>query len=223
MGWWNDRVVPRLADHALKGHEVGAIRGRVCARPPRPGPRGRVRQRPQRSLVPAARSPQVDAVEPSELAWEMSAERRLRSTVPVGSRRAGTPSGSSSPTRPGTAALVTFTLCTIPDAAAALARYAGSSNPAARCTSSSTASPTTRRSRPGSIASSRSSAGWPVGATSPATRRCMIEEAGLAVVEVEQVRPARGAPRPWTAGVLRPRGARLTGADVTDGGDGAAR
>ena len=31
MGWWNDRVVPRVVDEALQGHEVGELRDRVCA------------------------------------------------------------------------------------------------------------------------------------------------------------------------------------------------
>ena len=118
MGWWNDRVVRASSTTPSRVTRSGASRPRL-RRPARPGARGRLRQRAQRPLVPGGVT-QVDAVEPSELAWERSAERRrLRTTVPVG--RVGRDAERiESPTRTWDAALVTFTLCTIPDAAAAL-------------------------------------------------------------------------------------------------------
>ena len=119
MGWWNDRVVPRVADNTLKGHEVGEIRGRVC-----PGLHGRVLEVGFGSGLNVRWYPggvtQVDAVEPSELAWELSAERRLPVDRAGGSRRPGRPTDRVRRRHLGLA-LVTFTLCTIPDAAAALA------------------------------------------------------------------------------------------------------
>jgi len=62
----------------------------------------------------------VDAVEPSDLAWEMSADRRARSGVPV--ERVGL-DGERLDAADASydAALSTFTLCTIPDVASALA------------------------------------------------------------------------------------------------------
>jgi len=62
----------------------------------------------------------VDAVEPSDLAWEMSADRRARSGLPV--ERVGL-DGERLDAADASydAALSTFTLCTIPDVEAALA------------------------------------------------------------------------------------------------------
>src|SRR4051812_32982502 len=62
----------------------------------------------------------VDAVEPSDLGWELSRKRRERSSVPIA--RIGL-DGQRIDAADQTydAVLSTFTLCTIPDAAAALA------------------------------------------------------------------------------------------------------
>jgi SAM-dependent methyltransferase len=62
----------------------------------------------------------VDAVEPSDLAWALSAERRSRSPVPV--ERVGL-DGQRLEAEDATydAALSTFSLCTIPDVETALA------------------------------------------------------------------------------------------------------
>ena len=118
MGWWIVRVVPRIADRTLRGHEVGEIRGRVCE-----GLHGRVLEIGFGSGLNVRWYPpavtQVDAVEPSELAWELSAERRLRSTAPVG--RVGRDAQRIEfADATWDSALITFTLCTIPDAVAAL-------------------------------------------------------------------------------------------------------
>ena len=118
MGWWTDQVVPRVTDLSLRGHEVGELRGRACE-----GLHGRVLEIGFGSGLNARWYPstvsQVDAVEPSEVAWKMSADRRLRSAAPVG--RIGIDGqhlniGDAS----FDGALVTFTLCTIPDVEAAL-------------------------------------------------------------------------------------------------------
>lgn len=118
-GLWTERVVPHLVDVSLRNHEVGELRDRVC-----PGLRGRVLEIGFGSGLNVRSYPAevsaVSAVEPSDVGWEMSARRRERSDVPV--RRSGldgqrlTEADASHDS-----ALVTFSLCTIPDPAAALA------------------------------------------------------------------------------------------------------
>jgi len=116
---WSDRVVPRLADRALSTGPVMRLRARVVV-----GLRGRVLEVGFGSglnvaLYPAAVT-EVDAVEPSDVGWELSAGRRVRATAPV--RRVGL-DGQRLEADDATydAVLSTFTLCTIPDAALALA------------------------------------------------------------------------------------------------------
>jgi SAM-dependent methyltransferase len=117
--WWDERVVPRLADRALRGHEVGDERRVACA--PLTGHvleigfGGGLNLRWMPPRVTA-----VDAVEPSDLAWEISGRRRERSPLVVS--RTGR-DGELVPAEDGTydSVLTTFTLCTVPDDAAALA------------------------------------------------------------------------------------------------------
>jgi len=118
MGWWNDRVVPRVVDKALKGKETGALRDRVCV-----GLHGRVLEvgfgggLNIRSYPPEVTA--VDAVEPSELGWELSERRRARTALPI--ERVGLDGerlDADDATYDG--ALVTFSLCTIPDPLLAL-------------------------------------------------------------------------------------------------------
>ncbi|MDN4175134.1 class I SAM-dependent methyltransferase [Nocardioides sp. SOB77] len=118
MGLWSDRVVPRLVDRALSTPEVGALRRTACS-----GLAGRVLEIGFGSglnlpHLPAAVT-RLDVVEPSEAAWRMSAARRATALVPV--RRVGL-DGQVLDAADGSydAVLSTFTLCTIPDVAAAL-------------------------------------------------------------------------------------------------------
>ena len=118
MGWWEERVVPGLVDRALKGREIGELRAEACA-----GLGGTVLELGfggglnLRHLPAAVTS--VDAVEPSDRGWALSQRRRERYDVPV--RRVGL---DGQRLGAGDAAydhvLCTFTLCTIPDPAAAL-------------------------------------------------------------------------------------------------------
>lgn len=119
MGLWEERVVPRLVDRSLRTPEIGELREAVCA-----GLRGEVLELGYGSglnarFYPAAVST-VSAVEPSDLAWRLSERRREASRVPVvrvgldGQRLAADDASYD-------AVLSTFTLCTIPDAARALA------------------------------------------------------------------------------------------------------
>lgn len=119
MGWWESHVVPRLVDLSCSQRPIMELRAEVCR-----GQTGRVLEIGFGSgLNLGVLPPEVtalDAVEPSDLAWTRSADRRSQSVVPVErigldgqTIEAGDASYDS--------ALVTFTLCTIPDAARALA------------------------------------------------------------------------------------------------------
>src|SRR4051794_2052339 len=118
MGWWTERVVPRLVDRSLSTQDVMELRREVCA-----DLTGRVLEIGFGSglnigLYPAAVTA-VDAVEPADLAWELSAPRRSRADVPV--ERVGL-DGAHLAAEDATydAVLSTFTLCTIPDVGTAL-------------------------------------------------------------------------------------------------------
>lgn len=115
---WDERVVPRLADLSLRGHDVGDLRGRVCE-----GLAGDVLEvgfgsgLNVRWYPPTVAS--VTAIEPSDVGWAMSQRRRERSQVPV--RRGGVDGQAIDvPTDSHDGALLTFSLCTIPDAMRAL-------------------------------------------------------------------------------------------------------
>lgn len=119
MAFWTDRVVPRIVDRACSTADVMELRKLAVA-----GLRGRVLEIGFGSGLNAALYPaeveRVDAVEPSDLGWELSAERRSRARVPVertgldGQRLAAGDDEYD-------AVLSTFTLCTIPDVEQALA------------------------------------------------------------------------------------------------------
>jgi SAM-dependent methyltransferase len=118
MSLWDERVVPRMVDAALKGREVGELRGRVCG-----DLHGRVLEvgfgsgLNVRWYPPSVTS--VSAVEPSDLGWEMSRRRRALADLPIvrsgldGQRLTEDDASHD-------CVLVTFTLCSIPDASAAL-------------------------------------------------------------------------------------------------------
>lgn len=115
---WDERVVPRLVDASLRGHEIGELRGDVCS-----GLAGRVLEigfgsgLNIRWYPPAVTS--ISAVEPSDAGWRLSAKRRARCGVPL--ERVGLDGQHLPlPDESHDAALVTFSLCTIPDPALAL-------------------------------------------------------------------------------------------------------
>ncbi|GAB3255707.1 class I SAM-dependent methyltransferase [Nocardioides dilutus] len=119
MGWWEAHVVPRLVDLTCSQPPIMELRREVCE-----GLSGRVIEVGFGSglnlgvLPPEVTS--LDAVEPSDLAWKRSAGRRADSKVPV--ERVGL-AGEDLAVGDAAydAALVTFSLCTIPDPARALA------------------------------------------------------------------------------------------------------
>ncbi|MFD7842564.1 class I SAM-dependent methyltransferase [Nocardia sp. NPDC059764] len=119
MGFYEDRVVPRLVDLCCGAKNMNGERKRVCA-----GLQGRVVEIGFGSGRNVPFYPEtvksVSAVEPADLGWRMAAGRVAASTIPV--ERAGL-DGQALPFADNSfdSALSTWTLCTIPDVEAALA------------------------------------------------------------------------------------------------------
>ena len=118
MGFWSERILPRLVDRALSTDEINARRRLACQ-----GLHGRVLELGFGSGLNLQYYPEavteVLAVEPSNLAWQLAQPRVQRLTAPV--RRAGLDGAQLDVAdRSVDAALSTYTLCTIPDVHAAL-------------------------------------------------------------------------------------------------------
>ena len=118
MGFYGEQVVPRIINKACGTKTAEPLRRRVCA-----GLAGEVVEIGFGSghnvaFYPAAVT-RVTAVEPSDVAWKLAAERVRAATVPV--HRSGL-DGQSLPFADDSydAALSTWTLCTIPDVGGAL-------------------------------------------------------------------------------------------------------
>ncbi|NUL03464.1 methyltransferase domain-containing protein [Streptomyces lunaelactis] len=118
MGFYAERVLPRIISAACGVRRVQPLRRRVCA-----GLTGDVVEIGFGTgynvpFYPAAVTG-VTAIEPSDLGWRLAGERVRAASVPV--RRAGL-DGQSLPFEDDSfdTALSTWTLCTIPDAGAAL-------------------------------------------------------------------------------------------------------
>ena len=118
MGLYEKQVLPRILNVACGTKTVEPLRRRVCE-----GLAGNVVEIGFGSglnlpFFPAAVT-QVAAVEPADLGWKLAGPRLKASSVPV--QRSGL-DGQSLPLADDSydAALSTWTLCTIPDAAAAL-------------------------------------------------------------------------------------------------------
>jgi len=119
MGLYSDRVLPRILNRTCGSASLEPLRRRVCN-----GLAGVVVELGFGSghnipFYPPAVT-RVDAVEPSGVSWRLAGERLLATDVVV--RRSGL-DGQSLPFENDSydAALSTWTLCTIPDPAAALA------------------------------------------------------------------------------------------------------
>lgn len=119
MAWWRERVLPHLIDRLLSTAEVDELRDRVCA-----GLAGDVLEvgfGSGRNLphYPAGVSG-VWVVEPSDLAWRLAQPRIASAAFAV--TRAGLDGARLNlPDHRYDAVLSTFTMCTIPDLASALA------------------------------------------------------------------------------------------------------
>lgn len=119
MGIWATQVTPRLVAAGGEDEKVRDLRARACE-----GLHGEVVELGFGSghnvgLYPAAVM-RIVAVEPSDVAWELGAAKRARSPIPI---VRGDLDGQwlSLPDASADAVLSTFTLCTIPDVARALA------------------------------------------------------------------------------------------------------
>ena len=118
MGFYGDRVLPRLINMACGSRDLQSLRRRACA-----GLRGEVIEigfgtgHNVPFYPPAVTG--VTAIEPSDLSWRLAAERVAAATVPI--RRSGL-DGQSLPFADATfdTAVSSWTLCTIPDVHAAL-------------------------------------------------------------------------------------------------------
>jgi ubiquinone/menaquinone biosynthesis C-methylase UbiE len=118
MGLWTDRVVPYVVDRALSIDDVMTAREQVCTQL-----HGQVVEIGFGSGLNTAYYPEavrsVAAVEPSDVAWRMSAERRSTSGTPI--TRSGLDGQAlAEPDETFDSALSTFTLCTIADVEKAL-------------------------------------------------------------------------------------------------------
>jgi SAM-dependent methyltransferase len=118
MGCYEKQVLPRILNATCGVKTIEPLRGRVCA-----GLAGDIVEIGFGSglnvpFYPAAVT-RVAAVEPSDVGWRLAGERLRAARVPV--QRSGL-DGQSLPFADGSydAALSTWTLCSIPDVAAAL-------------------------------------------------------------------------------------------------------
>lgn len=118
--WWDEQLVPRVTDRVLAAGRIHELRARACA-----GLAGEVVEVGFGSGLNARHYPaaveRVLAVEPSEVAWQLAERRHLHETgTPV--VRAGLDGEALDlPDASVDQALSTFTLCTIPHPAAAVA------------------------------------------------------------------------------------------------------
>ena len=119
MGIWTDHVVPRLTDRSLSVAEIDRLRSTACSRLS-----GQVLEIGFGSGLNVPHYPAavtgVDVVEPSDVAWEMSAERRAASGAPPVERTGDDAQRLAAAECQYDAVLSTFTLCTIPDVGRAL-------------------------------------------------------------------------------------------------------
>jgi SAM-dependent methyltransferase len=118
VGWWSTHVTPRLVEVGSTSPDMLAYRRRVCA-----GLTGRVVELgfgggANLEALPAGVTGIV-AIEPSDVAWQLSERRRARSSVPV--ERGGLDGQRLDLADEGAdGVLSTLTLCTIPDVEEAL-------------------------------------------------------------------------------------------------------
>ena len=119
MGVWADRVVPHIVEKAGSNPHVETLRDQVCE-----GLHGRLLEIGFGSGLNIAHYPaavaSVHAVEPSDVGWRLSEQRRASTSLPID--RSGLDGQRlDEPDESFDCVLSTLTLCTIPDAHRALA------------------------------------------------------------------------------------------------------
>lgn len=119
MGWWEKSVVPRVVDHACSNALLDPARERAAS-----GLHGRVLEIGFGSGTSCrflgAHVEKVLAVEPSDVGWQRSAQRRATASVPV--QRIGLDGHRIELDDDSVdTVLVTFTLCTVEDPRTVLA------------------------------------------------------------------------------------------------------
>ncbi|GHD05109.1 class I SAM-dependent methyltransferase [Zhihengliuella salsuginis] len=119
MGLYGEHILPRLMARSMEAEEIAPLRRRLCA-----GLSGRVLELGFGSGANIRHYPEavdsVWAVEPSDTAWRLAADKIAASRVRI--QRGGLDGQRlDAPAAAFDHALSSLTLCTIPDAAAALA------------------------------------------------------------------------------------------------------
>jgi SAM-dependent methyltransferase len=215
MGMWRDRAVPRLTDWALRGPDIDELRAEVCA-----GLTGEVLEVGFGSglnlrFLPAAVAG-VSAVEPADAGWRLSERRRKQTSVPV--QRTGLDGQVlAEPADLFDSALVTFSLCTIPDPALALSEIARVLKPGGTLhflehglAPDPKVARWQRRLEP---LQSAVFAGCHLTRDTPA----LVRAAGLDVLELRQeYLPGPRAGRPWSYGTVGVAGVPPSGEDDSD-------
>jgi len=122
MGIWEDRLLPHVINVACGAKDIHPLRERACS-----GLTGTVLELGFGSGLNCSLYPEavtdVLAIEPADRAWDMAAKQRSESAAPVA--RAGLDGQRLDLANDSVdSALITFTLCTIPDADTALQEVA---------------------------------------------------------------------------------------------------
>jgi len=120
MGFYHDQLLPRLQDKVMSSKRMAEVRARVCA-----GLKGEVVEIGFGTALNAPYYPsavtKILAIEPSTVCMRIAEPRMARSTVPVELAGRNGEHLDDLPSETFDAVVSTWTMCTIPDLASALA------------------------------------------------------------------------------------------------------